>query len=74
MPRQVPAPLSPDLLKAKKGEAAAPGERATEKRIAITFRITEAAYERLRKRAFETRSTKQALVDDALDRFLANPN
>jgi len=37
----------------------------------MTFRITETAYERLRRMAFETRVSQQALVDQALERFLA---
>jgi predicted transcriptional regulator len=38
----------------------------------MTFRITETAYERLRRMAFETRVSQQALVDQALERFLAD--
>jgi hypothetical protein len=39
----------------------------------MTFRITEAAYERLRREAFERRVPQQALVDQALDQFFARP-
>ena len=37
----------------------------------LTFRITTTSYERLRRMAFETRVSQQALVDQALDRFFA---
>jgi len=35
----------------------------------MTFRITRTAYERLRRMAFETRVSQQALVDQALERL-----
>ena len=75
MPRALRVPLSDALVTVKKGHAApAPepgGGRATPvpKRVAMTFRITETAYERLRRMAFETRVSQQALVDQALERF-----
>lgn len=47
----------------------APRAPVTE-RVPMTFRITKAAYERLRQRAFETRVSQQALMDQALDQFL----
>jgi hypothetical protein len=68
-------PLSDTLVTVKKGNAApAPepgGGRAAPvpKRVPMTFRITETAYERLRRMAFETRVSQQALVDQALERF-----
>jgi len=76
MPRPMRVPLSDTLVTIKKGEAAPAPEpdRAREapavKRIAMTFRITAAAYERLRLRAFETRVSQQAIVDQALEQFL----
>jgi hypothetical protein len=78
MPRPVHVPLSDSLVTIKKGEAAPASEsvRQREKapapeRVAMTFRITTAAYELLRRMAFETRVSQQALVDQALDRFFA---
>jgi hypothetical protein len=77
MPRQTPVPLSDTLVTIKKGEAAPAPEpdRRREapplKRVSMTFRITESAYERLRRQAFETRVSQQALVDQALEQFLA---
>ena len=75
MPRPMHVPLSDSLVTIKKGEAAPapePGRRREApavKRVPMTFRITEAAYERLRRMAFETRVSQQALMDQALDRF-----
>lgn len=75
MPRAMRVPLSDTLVTVKKGNAApAPepgGGRAAPvpKRVPMTFRITETAYERLRRMAFETRVSQQALVDQALERF-----
>jgi len=71
-------PLSDDLVTVKKGEAAPapePGRKGKppQERVAMTFRITTEAYERLRRTAFETRQSQQALVDQALDRFLDTP-
>ena len=37
----------------------------------LTFRITTASHERLRRMAFETRVSQQSLVDQALDQFFA---
>jgi hypothetical protein len=68
-------PLSDALVTVKKGHAAPAPEpgggrvTAVPKRVAMTFRITETAYERLRRMAFETRVSQQALVDQALERF-----
>lgn len=78
MPRPMRVPLSDNLVVVGKGQAAPaaePGRRAdppAQKRVSMTFRITEAAYEGLRRRAFEARCSQQALVDQALDRFLAD--
>jgi hypothetical protein len=78
MPRSPRVPLSEDLVTVKKGHAAPapePGrgrEAPVPKRVPMTFRITETAYERLRRMAFETRVSQQALVDQALERFLAD--
>ncbi len=78
MPRAPRVPLSEDLVTVKKGHAAPAPEPAREraaplpKRVPMTFRITETAYERLRRMAFETRVSQQALVDQALERFLAD--
>jgi Ribbon-helix-helix domain len=79
MPRAKPVPLTDNLVQIKKGEALPapePSGRKTVpatsvKRVAMTFRITEEAYERLRRMAFETRLSQQALVDQALDRLFA---
>ena len=77
MPRPLRVPLSDALVSVKKGDAAPapePGrgrEEPVPKRVPMTFRITETAYERLRRMAFETRVSQQALVDQALDRFFA---
>jgi hypothetical protein len=75
MPRALRVPLSEDLVTVKKSHAAPapePGRAAPlPKRVPMTFRITETAYERLRRMAFETRVSQQALVDQALERFLA---
>ena len=77
MPRAMRVPLSDALVTVKKGDAAPapePGrgrEAPVPKRVPMTFRITETAYERLRRMAFETRVSQQALVDQALDRFFA---
>jgi hypothetical protein len=76
MPRAKPVPLTDNLVQIKKGEAAPapePGrpKAPTTRRVAMTFRITEDAYERLRRMAFETRVSQQALVDQALDRLFA---
>ena len=77
MPRPRTVPLSDSLVTFKKGEAAPAAEpnRRQEppqvKRVPMTFRITETAYEQLRLRAFEKRVSQQALVDQALDQFLA---
>jgi hypothetical protein len=78
MSRQMRVPLSDALVTIKKGEAApaaAEPDRRREpppaKRVPMTFRITETAYERLRQKAFETRVSQQALVDQALDQFFA---
>jgi hypothetical protein len=79
MTRPMRVPLSDSLVTIKKGEAAPapePGRRkeaASQKRVPMTFRLTEATYERLRRTAFETRVSQQALVDQALDRFLSEP-
>ena len=75
MSRQMREPLSATLVRVEKGEAAptpTPGQREALplKRVPMTFRITETAYEKLRRRAFETRVSQQALVDQALDQFL----
>jgi len=76
MSRQMRVPLSDTLVTIKKGEAAPapepdrPREAPSTKRVPMTFRITEMAYERLRQRAFESRVSQQALVDQALDQFL----
>ena len=76
MSRQMREPLSATLVRVEKGEAAptpAPGQRDAPpalKRVPMTFRITETAYEKLRRRAFEMRVSQQALVDQALDQFL----
>jgi hypothetical protein len=76
MPRSTRVPLSDALVTVRKGDAApapAPGrarEAPVSKRVPMTFRITETAYERLRRMAFETRVSQQALVDQALERFL----
>jgi Ribbon-helix-helix domain len=40
-----------------------------EKRVSMTFRLTAETYEWLRRTAFETRVSQQALVDKALDRL-----
>lgn len=80
MPRPMRVPLSDNLVVVGKGQATPapePGKRsepAPQKRVSMTFRITEAAYERLRRRAFEGRVSQQALVDQALDQFLAEGN
>jgi Ribbon-helix-helix domain len=76
MPRAMRVPLSNSLVTIKKGEAApATGRRRQEapavERVALTFRITTASYERLRRMAFETRVSQQSLVDQALDRLFA---
>lgn len=76
MPRPMRVPLSDSLVTIKKGEAApATGRRRQEapavERVPLTFRITTASYERLRRMAFEARNSQQALVDQALDRFFA---
>jgi hypothetical protein len=77
MPRATRVPLSDALVTVRKGDAAPapePGRgRAppVPKRVPMTFRITETAYERLRRMAFEMRVSQQALVDLALDRFFA---
>ncbi len=77
MPRPQHVPLSDTLVTIKKGEAAPapePGRRRKDvsvKRVPMTFRITEAAYERLRRMAFESRVSQQALVDQALERLFA---
>ena len=69
MPRSLRVPLSDALETAGKGHAVpAPAP----KRVPMTFRITETAYERLRRMAFETRVSQQARVDQALERFLAD--
>jgi hypothetical protein len=79
MPRPMRVPLSDSLVTVPKGEAAPaplPGRKPTAapiKRVSMTFRITEAAYERLRREAFERRVPQQALVDQALDQFFARP-
>jgi hypothetical protein len=80
MPRSTRVPLSDALVTVRKGDAApapdpgrgreAPGPKRGPKRVPMTFRITETAYERLRRMAFETRVSQQALVDQALERFL----
>jgi hypothetical protein len=74
-------PLSDSLVTARKGEAAPapePGMRREvpppPERVAMTFRITKPAYERLRRMAFETRVSQQALVDQALDRLFSEPH
>ena len=73
-PRRVP--LSDSLVtvttKGKAAPAPEPGrrEKPQQERVAMTFRITTDAYERLRRMAFETRQPQQALVDQALDRSL----
>jgi Ribbon-helix-helix domain len=79
MPRPMRVPLSNTLVTVPKGEAApapAPGRRRPVvpaiERVPLTFRITTASYERLRRMAFETRVSQQALVDQALDRFFAD--
>jgi cytochrome c556 len=51
-------------------EPGPPSDAPAIKRVAMTFRTTEAAYERLRRRASETRVSQQAIVDQALDYFL----
>lgn len=76
MPRTPHVPLSDSLVMVKKGEAAPapePGSRRgapAPERIAMTFRITRPAYERLRRMAFEARVSQQALVDQAIERLL----
>jgi hypothetical protein len=78
MSRLPHVPLSDGLVRINKGEAAPtpePNRRKQPepaKRVPMTFRITETAYEQLRRRAFELRVSQQALVDQALDRFLAS--
>jgi hypothetical protein len=74
MPRPQAVPLNDALVVVPKGGAAPapqPGRRpepqAAEKRIALTFRITEGTYEWLRRTAFDARVSQQALVDQALD-------
>jgi len=75
MSRTPHVPLSDSLVTIKKGEAAPapePGRRRdapAPERVAMTFRITRTAYERLRRMAFETRVSQQALVDQALERL-----
>lgn len=78
MPRPQHVPLSDGLVTIKKGEAAPapePGRRGRRaplpERVSMTFRITKPAYERLRRMAFETRVSQQALVDQALEQFFA---
>jgi hypothetical protein len=78
MPRPMRVPLSDSLVTVPKGEATpapAPGRRRREapdvERVPLTFRITTASHERLRRMAFETRVSQQALVDQALDQFFA---
>lgn len=84
MSRAMRVPLSDSLVTVKKGNAAPalePHSRARSpeqrketmpvKRIPMTFRLTEAAYEQLRERAFKTRVSQQALVDQALEQFLS---
>ena len=79
MPKPLRVPLSDSLVTIKKREATPAPEPAPRieppppKRVPMTFRITETAYERLRRRAFETRLSQQALVDQALDRFFEQP-
>ena len=51
-------------------EPGPPSDAPAIKRVAMTFRTTESAYERLRRRASETRVSQQAIVDQALDYFL----
>jgi hypothetical protein len=60
MPRLNPTPLTDRLVT----PAAEPGRAPVEKRVPITFRLSEAAHEWLRLRAFEARKTKQAIVDE----------
>ena len=73
MSRSQAVPLNDGLVVVPKGGAAPapqPGRRAepqAEKRVALTFRITEGTYEWLRRAAFEARVSQQALVDQALD-------
>lgn len=77
MSRPMRVPLSDALVTSKKGEAAPAPEpdrrkdAPLPKRVPMTFRITETAYERLRRMAFETRVSQQTIVDQALERFFA---
>ena len=78
MPRTMRVPLTDSLVTTRKGEAAPapePGKHReappAPERVAMTFRITKPTYERLRRMAFETRQSQQALVDQALDRLFS---
>ena len=80
MARQRPMPLSEGLVTVGKGEAAPvtqTGRRETaapEPRVAITFRLTEAAHEWLRAESYRTRRTKQAIVDEMFAGYMAHKN
>ena len=80
MPRTNRVPLTDDLVVVSKGSAAPtpePGRRvepSPEKRVSMTFRITEGTYEWLRRKAFDTRVSQQALVDKALGLLQAQDN
>ena len=80
MPRVQHVPLSDALVTIRKGEAApAPDpdqhrDAPVPNRVAITFRLTEAAHEWLRLRAFETRKTKQAIVDEMFASCMVDKN
>lgn len=76
MPKAKAAPLSEKLLPIPKGEAMPapePGRRRREPaqdRVSMTFRLKTEHYEHLRRAAFEARVSQQALLDEALERWM----
>jgi hypothetical protein len=77
MPKAKATPLSESLLPIPKGKAMPapePGRRrqdTPQDRVSMTFRITADAHEHLRRLAYETRLSQQALVDEALELLVA---
>jgi len=75
MPRNAPAPLGAEIVTVAKGAARPLPEpvqvvQAAEPRIGITVRLPESMHERLRQAAFEQRTTKQQLIEQAVAKEL----
>ncbi|MBV8497127.1 MAG: hypothetical protein JO361_10125 [Gammaproteobacteria bacterium] len=76
MPKAKAAPLTDKLLSIPKGDATAtpePGKRRRqpgEERVSMTFRLKAEHYEHLRRAAFEAHVSQQALLDEALEKWM----